>query len=285
MAPKKTLPLAAAMSVLLTLTGCAGLIQPTPTATVTETAQPEPAKTVETEPEEAALKQAVTDYTAAFFTDAEATWNLLSEECKAKLPLPGFQSMIDKAKVQYPSGAEIEAMTVAIDGDKASATYSLNVSELSQESQSWVKEGGEWKYNGCVESGSSEPQEKTRPAFGDTYTYPSGISVKVGEPEEITPSEYAITGEGIHLKFDITLTNDTGEDFDPILFTASAASGGEEAERIFDGEKIGGAPSTTILDGKKVTFSIGFSVLDPEDITMDVSPSFSFDERSVVFTN
>lgn len=169
---------------LLALTGCAGLVEPTPTATVTETAQPEPEETTESTPTE-----------------------------------------------------------------------------------------------------SAEPEEKTRPTFGDTYTYPSGLSVKVGKPEEFTPSEYALKGEGAHLKFDITLTNDTGEEYDPVLFYASASSGDEESEQIFDGEELGGMPSTTVLDGKKVKFSIGFSVADPEDITMEVSPSFSFDEGSVIFTH
>ncbi len=169
---------------LLSLTGCAGFIAPTPTATITETAQPEPEETKE------------------------------------------------------PAPAE-----------------------------------------------SAEPEEKTRPAFGDTYTYPSGLSVKVGKPEEFTPSEYALKGEGTHLKFDITLTNETGEEYDPVLFYASASSGDEESEQIFDGETLGDMPSTTILEGKKAKFSVGFSVLDPADITMEISPSFSFEEGSVIFTN
>lgn len=276
---KRKLATIAAIAVLA-LTGCAGLAEPTPTATVTETQTAEP-----TASEEDALNQAVADYTEAFFTDAEAAWNRLSEECKAQLSLAEFEPMIAQAREQYPDGAEIEASTVVIDGDKATATYSLSVSELSQENQSWVKEGGQWKYNGCVDSTASHQQEKTRPAFGDTYTYPSGLSVKVGKPEEFTPSEYAFKGEGTHLKFDITLTNDTGEEYDPVLFYASASSGDEESEQIFDGDELGNMPSTTILDGKKVKFSIGFSVLDPADITMEISPSFSFDERSVIFTH
>ncbi len=156
----KTLKYSAAAACLaLVLAACSGTSEPAPTVTITETASAEPAPTVTvtettapTEPEvseEDLLKAAVADYTEAFFTDGEKAWNLLSEKCQADRPLLPFEIVVDQAKEQYPNGAEIETITVTVDGDKATATYSLSASELNQTNESWIKEDGQWKYNHC----------------------------------------------------------------------------------------------------------------------------------------
>ena len=40
-----------------------------------------------------------------------------------------------------------------------------------------------------VEETIEEPAN-TNPTFGDTYTWPDGLSITISQPEEFTPSEY-----------------------------------------------------------------------------------------------
>lgn len=119
----------------------------TATATVTETA------TVTAEPEgnpdEALLEEAIRDYTAAFFTDAKSAYGLLSEKCQGANPYAEYAPVIELAKITYPDGSEIETLETTINGEKATATYSLEHSELNQTNESWIKESDGWRYNQC----------------------------------------------------------------------------------------------------------------------------------------
>ncbi len=116
--------------------------------------------------------------------------------------------------------------------------------------------------------------------FGQTYTWADGLAVTVSAPADYKPSKSAAGAKaGVpYLVFTITIVNGTDTPFDPVLFHATAQSGNEEAEPIFDSaNKVGGSPSTKVLPGREVTFKIAFSTPTPTDVVLEVSPSFEHD--------
>ena len=132
------------------------------------------------------------------------------------------------------------------------------------------------------------PEPEPLPDYGNftdlnAMTYDDGLGLQVDSLEEFTPSEFAAYDEApAYLRFTMTITNETGAEFDPSLFTTTAQSGGREASEIFDSESgLEGAPMTTILPGGSVEFAIGYSVEDPADFVLEVSPSF--DHESTIF--
>lgn len=128
-----------------------------------------------------------------------------------------------------------------------------------------------------------------RPGFGDTYTYDDGLAVTISQPEEFTPDEWAVFGEGFdhHVRMDVTVENGTGEDYDPDLSHISASSAGQEAEAVFDdANDLSGPPATVLLDGQSSTYAVGFSVNDPGDLTVEYSDlDFEVLRDSVVFVS
>lgn len=125
-----------------------------------------------------------------------------------------------------------------------------------------------------------------RPALGDTWTYDDGLAVSVSEPSAFTPGEYAAGGEDAenHVKLEVRIQNNTGQDFDPSMVYITASSGGTEAEEVVDfDQSLEGAPMTTLLDGQSTTYAIGFGVNDPADITVEFNDMNDFDRDSVIF--
>lgn len=117
-------------------------------------------------------------------------------------------------------------------------------------------------------------QESAGPTFGDTWTYDDGLAVTIGAPEEFNPGEFASGGEAFehHVRFDVTVENGTGADFDPNLISITAHSSGAEGEAVFDSDSnLDGPPMTTLMDGQDVTFPFGFGVNDPADISVEFS--------------
>lgn len=152
--------------------------------------------------------------------------------------------------------------------------------------------------NGTVEKGGAETSATTEATettaaaaesselqFGDKYTYENGVSLSITKPAEYTPSEYAIGISNSHepVVFEVTIENNSGEDYDPSMSYFTASSGGEESEQIFDSENgLDGGPTTTVKNGKSIKFKIGFSVADPSDITMDASADMFGDTKTFV---
>lgn len=138
-----------------------------------------------------------------------------------------------------------------------------------------------------------EPYEESAPestpnapavlGFGEDWEYEDGMSVKVSEPTTFTPSEYAAGGEGFpsHVRFDITLSNNTDAAFDPTMAMDSVVSGGVEGDAVFD-DGLEGSPMSTLLPGKSVTYAVGYGVQDATDVQVEVAPSW--DHQSALFT-
>ncbi|WP_430645234.1 DUF2510 domain-containing protein [Agromyces sp. GXS1127] len=124
-------------------------------------------------------------------------------------------------------------------------------------------------------------------AFGETMVWSNGVSMIVSEPEPFTPSDLSAgADQAVDLVFTLTITNDSTENVQPVVFSR-LASGGTEATRIFDvgaeGGQVGIPPTTAILPGSSITWSEAWSVADEASLTMQTAPSFEYED--VVFTN
>lgn len=132
----------------------------------------------------------------------------------------------------------------------------------------------------------AEPEDDGVATWGETYAYVDGLEVKLSKPEKFEASEWAavVTEDGQDLRWTVTVTNGTGEKYDPSMFSLTASSGEEEAEEIFDSESgLEGSPMTSVRDGKSIKFDVGFRVADPKDVTLEVSPGFDYD--SAIWSN
>lgn len=135
------------------------------------------------------------------------------------------------------------------------------------------------------EPSPSPAEREPNPSFGDDWTYENGVTVTLSQPADYTPSDSSFdpSNAPAHVTFEVTVTNDGEEDYDPVLLSLSAQSGSTPAEQIFDSAQgVGGSPSTTLLPGRSVTFPVAFGVQDPTDLVVEVSPGFEY--QSVVFT-
>ncbi|SDU78945.1 hypothetical protein [Jiangella alkaliphila] len=92
--------------------------------------------------------------------------------------------------------------------------------------------------------------------------------------EEFVPTEFAAFEEApAYVRFTVTITNGTGQPFDPSTTFVTVSSGGAEASAVFD-EGLEGAPLTPVLPGESVSWMEGFAVTDPADLVCQVTPSF-----------
>lgn len=134
-------------------------------------------------------------------------------------------------------------------------------------------------------SEAPDPGDATYP-FGSTVATDNGIKITVSGATTFTPSEYAAGAEKgkTAVKFDITVLNGSGSNYDPNLFFTTLQSANTEAQIIVDSDaKIGLGPSTTLLPGREAKWTVGYAVTDPADLVMEVSPGFEF--KSAIFTN
>ena len=124
--------------------------------------------------------------------------------------------------------------------------------------------------------------------FGDTITWSDGVSISVGAPTTYTPTEYAagVVDGSTNVVFEIVLTNNGAEPYDPVVWP-SVSSGGVEASNIADvGSDLGTVglvPTTTVLPGQTIKWYQAFSVADANAITFQISPD-PFGDKGV-FTN
>lgn len=126
----------------------------------------------------------------------------------------------------------------------------------------------------------TKPEPPAIPVFGETVSFPDGLSISVSTPAAFTPSSTAmgqIEGQS-YVVFEFVITNNTTENFEPTLVMATASSGGVEAPGIFDSEQqVGFPPTTTVIPGGTIKWLQAFSVTDPNNITMEVPVDFTND--------
>ena len=115
--------------------------------------------------------------------------------------------------------------------------------------------------------------------LGKSFTYDDGLEVRVSEPREFTPSEYAgDDGFPLHLKFKVTVINGSDQPYEPIDFQSSMSSDGAEGSAVYDEGMM--PPQTTVLPGKRVSFWIAYGVTTKDALTVQVQPSWDH-ERAV----
>jgi len=124
-------------------------------------------------------------------------------------------------------------------------------------------------------------------AFGDTMVWEDGVELTVSAPAPYTPTEFAAGADQANqLAFTMTITNNSTENLQPVVYTR-LSSGGTEASQIFDvtadGTQVGVPPTTVVLPGESVTWTEAWSVADPNSLTMQIAPSFDYEDA--IFTN
>ena len=138
-------------------------------------------------------------------------------------------------------------------------------------------------------SASSEASEASDEVaeFGEEWTYDDGISVNIAYTGGKTASQYAsgaeATANQVRL-FDVSVTNNSKEVFDPAMFNVDVNYGAEgtAAKRVFDsGSGLDGQFQGKVLPGgtQKVTMAFAVPIDGPLDLLVTTSPSWDHDEK------
>ena len=123
--------------------------------------------------------------------------------------------------------------------------------------------------------------------FGEERTYDDGISVNIAYTGGKTASQYAsgaeATANQVRL-FDVSVTNNSKEVFDPAMFNVDVNYGAEgtAAKRVFDsGSGLDGQFQGKVLPGgtQKVTMAFAVPIDGPLDLLVTTSPSWDHDEK------
>ena len=139
----------------------------------------------------------------------------------------------------------------------------------------------------ATEPTTEAPEPPAIPTFGETVSFPDGLSISVSTPADFVPSSTAmgqVEGQS-YVLFEFVITNNSAENFDPTLVMATASSGGVEAPGIFDTEQqVGFPPATTVIPGATIKWLQAWSVTDPSNITMEV-PVDLFDDPALFISS
>jgi len=127
------------------LSGCGGAAQgaaASSTSAASHSAKPVPAKT--------AIAKAVKAYSADLVAGkGKKAYPLLSLRCRKVISPSAFNALAAQAKATYPH-VKLKKITVNdVKGAKAHVTYAYTTAVLNQKKESWVKEHGAWRWNGC----------------------------------------------------------------------------------------------------------------------------------------
>ncbi|MBZ3909412.1 nuclear transport factor 2 family protein [Streptomyces acidiscabies] len=153
---RATITATTAILTLTTLAACSssddGKAAPTTPSVSTPSSEPSPAEASTTPTSAtgtAALEQAVTAYTAAYFKGDASAYDTLSKRCQGQIGKDAYAGVVQQAKADY--GAQtVKSVTVdKIAGDLARVSYEVSLPKFSQAGQAWVREGAAWKYDAC----------------------------------------------------------------------------------------------------------------------------------------
>lgn len=131
----------------------------------------------------------------------------------------------------------------------------------------------------------------TPPNFGETFTWPSGLAIKVSKPRDCAPSQSAhpqTVQRGV--MFDVVVTNGTPKTYETALLTMGmqAQHGGRSAERIFDptgGCKANNYDTATVLPGKEFAYKVALGVgKDPAEMQLTFQPGWNGDTAVFIGT-
>lgn len=108
--------------------------------------------------------------------------------------------------------------------------------------------------------------------FGQTYTFRSGLQVKVAAGKTYRPSETArVPTAKQYLQFDLTVVNGGRETLDPYLVSYGLSENGRQLESLVDTrQQIDVRPQGRIPPGSSFTMKIAFGVTGSKDLVIDV---------------
>lgn len=127
----------------------------------------------------------------------------------------------------------------------------------------------------------SEPPP-TSPSFGKTFTYGGGLAVTVHEPEPFRPSPWVDRLPGTAMRFEITVRNRTGEQWNPSQLHVRLLSGFAPAVQIFDYDHaVVARPENRLAAGRSATFWVGYWVTDADQLAIEFAPGFGYQAITV----
>lgn len=133
------------------------------------------------------------------------------------------------------------------------------------------------------------PEVKLSGAFGDTITFPSGVTVKAAQPVAVPAAQYAAGGvEGKIVTIDLSVTNNSKEPiqggmmgFPNVRYGANGTSA-QSATDIQAG--IGAGSFSTILPGETQTVKLGYGIPTAEfgNVRMEVNGP-TYNDKPAIF--
>lgn len=131
--------------------------------------------------------------------------------------------------------------------------------------------------SGAPSSDHSFPVNDPGPAFGRTYTFPSGVAVAVAPPRAFTPSKTAYPRSAHAVSFEITIVNGSEASYRLSDIVITATVNGEPSEEIIDSTQgyTGLADaSTDIPASRRVRLLLAFSSpTEPATTSLNIRPS------------
>ncbi len=108
--------------------------------------------------------------------------------------------------------------------------------------------------------------------FGQTYTFQSGLTVKVMPGKNYQPSETAsVPTAKQYLQYDLTVVNGGRETLDPYLLTYGMSENGRQVESLVDSrQQIDVRPKGRIPPGSGFTLKVAFGVTGSKNLVVDV---------------
>lgn len=189
----------------------------------------------------------------------------------------------DAAKGEAANPPATETATASSEPKESS---SASASSKPKESSS-ASSSSKPKASSSASASASKDVQDELAAFGEEWTYEDGLTVKVSYLGSETASQYAsgaeATGGQMRL-FEVSITNNSEEIFDPAMFNASLNYGAEgtAGKRVFDtGTGLEGQFQGKILPGGTQTVKMGYAVPNdaPLDLLMTTSPSWDHAEK------
>lgn len=141
------------IALVVATTGCGGgakVAGPSPTPSIRSASTKPATNKAAAVAAKAAIAKAVKAYSGDLVAGkGTKAYPLLSAHCRAVITASAFNALALQAHATYPK-AKLRKITVTdVKGAQAHVTYTYTQAVLNQTRQSWVKEHGGWRWNGC----------------------------------------------------------------------------------------------------------------------------------------
>ena len=122
----------------------------------------------------------------------------------------------------------------------------------------------------------------SRPRFGETFRYGGGLAVTVAEPESFRPAPWVDRRPGTPVRFEITVRNQTGDEWNPSQLHVRLLAAFAPATQIFDYDNdVIARPEGRVPDGKSAKLPGGLLGTGHRAACDRVSPGFGYQSITV----